>query len=60
MKFQNEFIYFDVSKICDLKILLKKQKFIGIGGFTLLAKKVWMLKIDKISKLIMIIDLFKM
>ena len=39
MKFQNEFIFFDVSKICDLKMLLKKQKVIGIGGFTLLAKK---------------------
>ena len=59
MKFQNEFIFLMYEKF-DLKMLLKKQKVIGIGGFTLLAKKDWMLKIDKISKLIMIVDLFKM
>ena len=58
---------FDVSKICDLKMLLYtvsymylKKKVSGMGGFTLLAKKYWILKIDKISKLIIIIDLFKM
>ena len=45
MKFQNEFIFFDVWKIW-FKNVAQKQKVIGIGGFTLLAKKDWMLKIE--------------